>query len=77
MKHEHKVGIKEFQHNVYKHLQKIDDNTNLVITNRNQVMYTVSSAAFDATTADPNPPVVSSTLATLTEKKGNKNENDR
>jgi hypothetical protein len=78
MKHEHKIGIKAFQHNIYENLQKIDKDTTLVITNRGQEMYTVSAASFNVGTADPALFVPTATLLSdMPKKKRIKHENDR
>jgi hypothetical protein len=74
-KHEHKVGIKKFQANIYQNLAKIDKDTDLIITNKNQAVYSVSLAAsdFDASTMpDPGQTTVASTLDAVKKKKGKK-----
>jgi hypothetical protein len=74
-KHEHKVGIRDFNRNFYSHIKKLDKDTDLIITNRNQAVYTVSLAASDfgaSTMSDPDQTTVASTLDAVKKKKGKK-----
>lgn len=71
-KHTHKVGIKKFQSNMYQHLEKIDKDTDLIITNSGQAVYSVSAAAIDSTVPDPDQTSSFSTLDLIKKKKGKK-----
>jgi len=74
-KHNHKVGIRDFNRNFYTHISKLDKDTDLIITNRDQAVFTVSMAAsdFDASTmSDPGQTTVASTLDTVKKKKKGK-----
>lgn len=75
-KHTHKVGIKKFQSNMYQHLEKIDKDTDLLITNSGQAAYSVSIAAVDSPTPEPDQTTVSSTMDTIKEKELKKHEDD-
>ena len=75
-KHTHKVGIKKFQSNMYQHLEKIDKNTDLIITNSGQAVYSVSAASTEIDTPKLDHPTLSASLDTSKRKQVKKYEDN-